>query len=328
MLLLIQYGDKMGTVPGMWAKYQAGLKEGLSDEEAILEAEKLVNRTQNTSALFTLSPLQRGGSWARLLTMFQDQPNKYFRLIDANIQVFATGRGNKVKALSNIFILWVIIPALFQFISDGFEWKEDRQLRAWLLGPVNNLLIFGSLAQSAVGWITGENYDYEPSPVLQIADDIQTAIQKGLKLIKQGIDPYTNVSMDDVIAMVEYVAKAIGGATGIPTPYIVQVEKALRNGTPINLLYSEWALKDATPDDNTKAEDAISQLGTTEEQTEAEIEAGREVEIYDMNDLENKLSSIYDSVLPSKINSDNELVNHGLKRKPFGVKCQLCQMSL
>jgi hypothetical protein len=126
MLEFIRWGDIAGTVPGMWAKYQAGLKAGLSDEEAILEAEKLVNKTQNTTALFTQSPLQKGGSWARLFTMFQDQPNKYFRLIDANIQALTTGRGDPKKSIINIFILWVLIPALFQLMGDGFKWRTDR----------------------------------------------------------------------------------------------------------------------------------------------------------------------------------------------------------
>ena len=305
----------VGTTPGMWAKYKSALKEKnpdgtqrFTDEEAIIEAEKAVNLTQNTSAIHTMSAIQRGNSAWRLATMFQDNPNKFFRLMNENAHAIIEGRESKIKAISNLFILWVVLPALFQFMSDGFRWRKDRQLQAWLLGPVNNLLVFGSIAQNLYGRIAGENYDYEPSPVLQIFEDIGNAISKANQIKGDVENPYTNPSWDDVIAMLEYAAKGIGMATGFPTPYLVQVEKAIRSGTPINLIYTEWALKDDDPDNNTKAEDAIAQLGEEKEQTEEEIAAGRVADIHDMNELENRFSSIYNSVLPSKIKSDNALV--------------------
>jgi hypothetical protein len=319
VLTLIQLGDKFGTVPGMWAKYKSSLKAGMSDADAILEAEKLTNRTQNTSALFTLSPLQHGGSWARLFTMFQDQPNKYFRLIDSNFKDAISGRGNRAKSISNLIILWVIIPALFQFMSDGFRWQTKRQLRAWLLGPVNNLLIFGSMAQSAVGWITGESYPYEPSPVLQIADDIKFAISKANKMVRDGLDPYKDISMDDVYGMIEYLAKGIGSVTGIPTPYIVQVEKAIRSGKPENLLFSEWSLKNDDKSNNDKASEEILKLGTEEPLTaEEELDASltnREPKIVDMKKLDTRLSELYKAVLPSKIESDSPYVKSWVEKE-------------
>jgi hypothetical protein len=168
--------------------------------------------------------------------------------------------------------------------------------------------VFGSLAQSAVGWVSGENYDYSPSPVLQITDDIQAAISKAGKLIRDGKDPFTDISIDDVIAMLEYAAKGIGMATGIPTPYLVQVEKALRSGEPINLLYSEWALKDASPDAETKAESEIEKLGKTIEQTPEEIAEGKATKLYTTSALNTKLSSFYSNVLPSTIKSDNAII--------------------
>lgn len=243
MLSLLRAGDKYSqTVPGMWAKYKSELKAGKTDAEAIRSAEQATNRTQVASYIETLSTIQRGGSLARLATMFQDQPAKYFRLINANFRNIGAGRVSKKKGITNIFILWVLAPALFQLMADGFKWKKERQLRAWLLGPVNDLLIFGQVAQSLFGWAQGEQYPYTVSPVLDIANKIQRAISKARKLYRQGIDPMEDISVEDVIAMLESIAEVGGLATGMPTPYAVQAEKAIRAKDPRQFIWSKWAL--------------------------------------------------------------------------------------
>ncbi|KKM07142.1 hypothetical protein LCGC14_1736870, partial [marine sediment metagenome] len=80
-LLQIRLGDTFAVTQGMWAKYKAGLKQGLSQEEAIAAAEDTTGRTQPSFGIDTLSAIQNGGSWLKLMTMFQNQPNKYFRIV-------------------------------------------------------------------------------------------------------------------------------------------------------------------------------------------------------------------------------------------------------
>ena len=244
MLWLLKIGDKYSqTVPGMWAKYKSELKvPGTTDAEAIRAAEQSTNRTQVASYIETLSTIQRGGSLARLATMFQDQPAKYFRLINASARNMWGGRVSKKKGVLNIFILWVLAPALFQFMADGFKWEKERQMRAWLLGPLNDMLVIGQIAQSVFGWVQGEQYPYAISPVLEPFRDVQMAISKARKLYKQGVDPMEDISVEDVIALLEYVAKATGTAAGVPTPYFIQAEKAIRNREPKQFIWTEWAL--------------------------------------------------------------------------------------
>jgi len=219
-----------------------------------------------------------------------------------------SGRGSKAKAAANIFVMWVVVNAFFQFLSDGLKWREDRQMRAWLLGPLNNLLIAGTFIRWFTGRVTGETFGLAVSPAVQIFDEIDKMITKGTQIAGDIGDPYSDVSLEDVIAMLEYMAKGVGMATGVPTPYLVQVEKAIREGKPINILYSDWALSDDNQSDSEKAEDEIAKLGTDKEQTEQEEELGRIPDVYGMNDLETKLASIYKSVLPTKIKSDEPLV--------------------
>ncbi len=237
---LLNMGDRVAVVQGWWAKYQSELKAGKNETRAMLEADMATNRTQNTSSIESLSSIQRGGSWQKLFTMFQNQQNKYFRIIADNMRNFGAGRGSRWKAISNIALVWVVLPMIFQFIADGFQFKKERQGQAVVLGPINNLLIFGQIAESLAGWVTGENYDYQGSPVLGIMKDAQYAISNTLQFFK-------NMKTDDLIEAVEYFAKFAGELTGLPTPYLVQAEKGLRAGNPKELAWSRYALDEAQP---------------------------------------------------------------------------------
>ena len=232
---LIRAGDRFATMQGAWAKYQSELKAGKSDTEAIKAAVQATNRTQPTSDLSTLSAGQRGGSWVKLMTMFQNQPNKYFRIIANNARNIRFGRGSPVKAAANITTAWVLLPALFQLISDGFRYRKDRQLRAVALGPLNNLLILGSLARNMIGWGSGEMFDYQSSPVVSTVDKAKRGASKILK---------DDADTDDVIQGMEYLTEAAGQLAGIPTPALVQAEKAIRKGNPELLIFSEYSLND------------------------------------------------------------------------------------
>ena len=233
---LIRTGDKFATMQGTWAKYKSELKRkpGISTEDALQAGVNSTNRTQPTSAISTLAPGQREGSWAKLGTIFQNQRNKYFRIIANNARNIRFGRGSPVKASVNIVVAWSILPMLFQFITDAFRWKNEKQLQALLLGPLNNLLILGSLSQSLIGWAVGEMYDYQGTPVLSTPQKVKKGISK---LRKDDIDT------EDIIAAVEFFAEAVGQIGGVPTPYLVQAEKAIRKGRPAELIFTEYSLK-------------------------------------------------------------------------------------
>jgi len=175
--------------------------------------------------------------------MFQNQPNKYFRIISNNARNIKYGRGNASKNALNIFIAWVVLPMLFQFISDAFRFRKEKQLQAALLGPINNLLILGNLAKTMVGWALGDTFDFQPTPVVSPANKLKAAIQK------LGKD---EIEMEDIVEAIEYIAEASGNVAGLPTPYAVQAERAIRKGKPAELVFSEYSLGEdegeATPD--------------------------------------------------------------------------------
>ena len=265
LLWQVTQGDKVGVMPGWWAKYQAGLKEGLSQADAMLNADSASERTQNTSELSSLSWLQRGSSWGKLLTMFQSQPNKYFRIVADNIRNMQYGRQSKVKGITNLLIVWVLLPALFQWVADAFQLKKERQARILLLGPLNNILVAGQLIQTAWGWFTEDSFDWQASPVLSTVRDFQNFSMKLKKIMGEIADPYTDVAMDDIVSALEFFSKGLGQLIGAPTPYLIMVERAINDGDPRELVFSRWSLEEPPPTLQGKTSKLVGQLGQLDE---------------------------------------------------------------
>ena len=310
-LMQIRLADTFAVTQGMWSKYKAGLKQGLSQEEAIAEAEDTTNRTQPSFGIDTLSALQNSGSWFKLMTMFQNQPNKYFRITGDNLRNFKYGRGSRTKAASTILLTWVVLPMMFQFIADAFQWKPERQARAGILGPLNFVLIGGQLVQSIWGWLTDLPFDYQVSPVAQTLRDLQTITFKAKKLVNQGIDPYKDVSVDDVASLLEYLAKATGQVTGLPTPYFVQVERQIRRklaeDEDINIkdfLFSGWSLIPPKKGSEDKVEELNLKLGEPEEGAEDKPLTEKPLPIYNTQDWFRDIGKVYKNVLPQDVLDD------------------------
>ena len=309
-MLPIRMMDKFATVQGSWAKYRSELailektRPDLTAEErtaeAVLSAAIVTERTQPSFNIESLSSLQKGGAAWKLLTMFQNQPNKYWRIYYNNTMALVYGRGSRGKAGYNLFLAWVVLPMIFQFMADAFQWKPERQLRAALFGPANFLLVGGQLFQTMYGWATGMPFDYQASPVISTFDEIQKAFSKAKKLMGQADDPYKNIDMDDVWAMIEYLGKAAGQLLGYPTPWIVQAERGLRAGDPMTLIFSQWAMQPPDKSMYRNAEDDWLQIGETLPLEEGQFEA----EIYDALDYFRDARDLMKKTLPSDVIGD------------------------
>jgi len=309
-MLQIRLGDAFAVTQGMWAAYKSALKT-MPQAEAIAFAEDLTNRTQPSFGIDTLSALQNGGSFFKLMTMFQNQPNKYFRIVGDNLRNFKYGRGSREKAAGTILLTWVILPMIFQYIADAFQWKPERQARAGILGPLNYILIGGQLVQSMWGWATGEPFDYEISPATQSINDIQNAVSKAKKLYNQGQDPYKDISVEDAVALIEYLAKAGGQVSGLPTPYLVQTEKMLRQKikegdaiTAKDYVFSQWALEPPAKDAGQKVEDVSMKLGEIKEGQENLPLTDKELKTYTTKDWLSDMGQVYKSTLPQDVLDD------------------------
>ena len=258
----IQAGDKFAVVQGMWAKFYSETKGKCMEaskeeiEKAMVQATLATERTQPTFTVESLPEGLRGGSFMRLITMFQNQPNKYFRIIADNVRNFKYGRGSKTKAASNIVLTWVVLPVLFQLIGDAGKFKKEHFYRILLLGPLNDILVFGQLAQNLYGWLADEPFDYEVSPVLSTVREIQYSLSK----ISKWNDPTKELTDEDLAKFVEHTSKAIGQIMGLPVPYAWQVKGAMETKRPEQLLWSEYVLKQREEGEKKEEKKAVRKL--------------------------------------------------------------------
>ena len=112
-----------------------------------------------------------------------------------------------------------------------------------ILGPANYLLAAGQILQSAYGRITGEPYPAEITPVASTIRELEYALSGTIKLLEQGRDPLKDVDTDYLVRTIEHYAKGIGQIVGLPTPFIVQAERAIRNADIRQMVFSQYALK-------------------------------------------------------------------------------------
>jgi len=243
LMLGIHKVDTAVTQPGAWSVYKSMLRQGMSKQEAITHAEVATKRSQPSFGLEDMAALRKHGSWGKLFTMFQSQPNKYYRLIADSARNLRAGRGSRGRNLLNILLAWWVLPAMFQLVSDAFQWKSEHQARVAILGPANYLLAAGQILQSAYGWITGEPFPAEASPVFSTLREMQYALTGTVNLIEQGKDPLKDVDTEYLVRTIEHYAKGVGQIVGVPTPYAVQIERMIRNADLRQLVFSEYALK-------------------------------------------------------------------------------------
>lgn len=323
-MLHIRMGDSLAVTQGMWAKFQSKLSEfGVTKEtasadqikDAIFAAELATRRTQPAFELATLSRLQGESSLWKIFTMFQNQPGQYYRIMTGAIRDIKYLRDNPTKAIATLLLTWVVLPSLFAFIADAFQFKKEHQLRAWILGPLNFALVAGPIAQSAYNWLTGSPYKHQASPMFSTFDDLYYTLQKVRKLK----DEYGEIDDEAVIRVLEGAAEVTGQIVGLPTPWLVQAERGIRGaiaeGDPSRLrelAFSAWSLQPPTKNAYTEAMLDVSLLGTIkpvdeEKQKEAE-ERGIELadEIIGMIETNRAFRNLFGRTLPQEIIADRK----------------------
>ncbi|KKN04912.1 hypothetical protein LCGC14_1092640, partial [marine sediment metagenome] len=320
----IRLGDKFAVVQGMWAKLQSELKaQGVNIntateqqiKDAMFAAENVTRRTQPAFELPTLSRLQGEKSLWKIFTMFQNQPGQYYRMQANALRDIRYGRGDTAKAIQTLLLTWVVLPSLFQFIADAFQFKREHQLRAWVLGPLNFLLVGGQIAQSIYNWVAGVPFHHQASPMFSTLDDLQRAVSKARKLK----DPYGDISIDALVELVEALAVTAGQGVGLPTPWLVQAERSVRGAFDEadlsrlkELIFSPWSLESPTPDTYTQAQTEVDTLGEVKEvepeKAAAFAEAGIELEEFftDTEDINSEFRRIYGKMLPQEILLDKK----------------------
>ncbi len=163
---LTKFGDKtaiyMGGYPLYKYEYKKAIKAGKTKAEAeaiaMKKFESSTLRAQQSGELEDLSDIQRGGSFAKLFTMFMTSPNQYYRMWMSGYRNLMAGRGTISENVRKIFISQFVLPSLFTWISNGFEFDEEDQILSVVLSPFYGIMFFGQGIETIVQTLGGKRY--------------------------------------------------------------------------------------------------------------------------------------------------------------------------
>lgn len=179
-------GDIVPVMAGGWMAYQNAydqhLKENPSDKAGAARAAELTfemstDRAQQAGDTKDLSSFQGGGSIARLFTMFKTSPRQYYaNVYESLLDAMAGKQGAKTEFARRLFIGQIVLPVVFQFISDLLrspfnddddeDYSPEAYLRAMLLGPLNGLFIIGDGLTMVASGLAGDKVWPVKNPVL------------------------------------------------------------------------------------------------------------------------------------------------------------------
>lgn len=260
VMSLIMLGDKASVLAGGWPVYKyhldkllaEGVPQAEAEKKAVEVFERVTKRTQQAGDVEDLGAIQRAGSFGNLFTLFMTSPVQYWRITEAaarNLGLFesmggSSARGSKASNLKKIFIMWVVLPMLFQFVSDGFQWRQKRQSRAALLGPLGYPVILGDALDTLARKLTGDDVfqdSYTPSALTAVVN-AGTTVAKAFSLFDK------KTTAEDVYGVVKEMAILGGNAAGVPVSYPLSVLEGLydlstgKSKDPRRVLFSDYAL--------------------------------------------------------------------------------------
>jgi DNA repair protein RadC len=178
-------GDFVSMVAG-WTVYKyehdkqiaSGKSEEEAHEYALNKFDRSASRTLQSGALKDISQIQKG-SWNKIFTMFKSSPIQQFRYENAAFRNMINGRGSKANNAKIIAVYHLVLPMMFQLISNLFTDDDDdveikRLIRAGILGSANSLMIVGDIVEAVLERLMGETWDYAATP-------LEGSISKGLQ---------------------------------------------------------------------------------------------------------------------------------------------------
>ena len=258
-MFFVLFGDRGGILSLGGAYYSSRrahyIAQGLSEKEAIEKAiddfEQAAKRIQQDGELESIGLFQRSGPLSRALTLFQGTPLQFMRWEEHLIRSLgffekqggAKAKGKKLDILGKLLLIHFNF-ALFQFIADGGNFKEERIIRAGILGPIGSLFIIGGGFETAIRVVVGDDVFDKGNEVtgLQRFSDVFFDIPTSFK--KASMD----VSFENVLDAARASMEALLEIKGIPASNVTDlIESSFdfvtqKNSDPRSIIYSDYSL--------------------------------------------------------------------------------------
>ncbi len=193
LLLLTRLGDRGAIFLGGWSVYRyhkTVLKK--SHSEAIKAFEDALSSSQQSADLSQTTQFQRGNSFQRLFAVFLSAPNQYFRKELAATDDMVAGRISKKEWAKQVAIYHFLLPMMFQYASDGLDFRLKEQLRAAILGSFNGIFILGNILNAILSTALGLKAWQSSTIIDSVAREAVGAI-KSLKMEDFSLESFYNV---------------------------------------------------------------------------------------------------------------------------------------
>ena len=139
-------GDKVSVVLGGYSVYKTVLDKTGSQEKALDAFSKSTNSTQQSANLDQQTAFASNtGIFGRISSTFMTGQNQIMqRVMRAAKDVYFNPNAENYKQLAKtILIGHILMPTLYQFATNGFEWDNEDQARAAILGSLNGMFLIG-----------------------------------------------------------------------------------------------------------------------------------------------------------------------------------------
>lgn len=226
-----QLGDKWSIVAGGWAVYREALKRTGDKAKAMEAFERAVDTYQQSGHIDQLSSWQRGNPFQKAMTMFMSDQMKQLRMEVHTVRdaILFKDPEHIAKAAKTVAIMHFILPTLVQFVTNGFAWDDEDQLKAAILGPFTSIAVVGqalsagvALAMKAYGAMTDNDNlrdaDVFDGVYLNVFDPANKIKDKISKLLDKRYKD--DISDEDLIDFwVTIFKNTIGPYSGLPLKF-------------------------------------------------------------------------------------------------------------
>ena len=124
--------DAAVSLPTWMGAYNKGLREGMSEKEAVAYGDKMVRDTQGAGSVKDLSAIQRGGEALKLFAMFYSYFNVYYNRQRGLVRDFRSA--DSFSDYMNVVAeaMWLmVVPTLLAALLSGQGPDDDEEWWAW-----------------------------------------------------------------------------------------------------------------------------------------------------------------------------------------------------
>jgi hypothetical protein len=175
------HGLALAAVPYYKMQKRNYLKEGMKPSEAIkhaaLDTEVFSNLWQQSAEKMFMNDIQKGGSLAKWVTVFQSSQISYInQIVSSLISIKRNALKGRLEYgdVATILIANWVMPALFSFMRNGFSWDDEELDQILKFGVFSQLGFVGDTLNKAHGYMYNEGketgFPRRASPILSVTD--------------------------------------------------------------------------------------------------------------------------------------------------------------